>query len=328
VDRCHDVGLLRLYDSTTGELSKEIATSAGPVRQIAFVAGGEQVAIICGGAPTPIDCAAPSLGPPLREDIARLLASKPAPDFSKLVGEVWDIASGKRTAEHAIEANVSAPLADLVRKASLTVATASDSRLVAGEATNQLLVMREGVVVSRDCETCPTPKMHHRAQEFSGASLRQCVSRAMAKPSPRRARAPLFSNHPVRRIHLASGKEKTIGAHHDTVRSVAVSPDGALIASVSQDTQLQVVTPAGQAVFQGSHPNKLMKVVFSNDGKMLATATAFDGQVYLWSVEERKNSPFPGRTDDGSRWLRSRRKAIGHGRFERAVKVWNVESEH
>jgi len=91
---------------------------------------------------------------------------------------------------------------------------------------------------------------------------------------------------------VATGKEQaTLKGHPDRVRSVAFSPDGKTLASVSVDEDSlngkpgelklwDVQTLKELATLKG-HTDKVSSVAFSPDGKTLASAS-IDRTIKLW----------------------------------------------
>jgi eukaryotic-like serine/threonine-protein kinase len=81
----------------------------------------------------------------------------------------------------------------------------------------------------------------------------------------------------------ADAAPQTFTGHSDTVSGLAFSPDGELLASVSQDRMLKVWRhETGELLYSlVVHPDRANSVDFSPDGRTIATAGR-DGQVKLW----------------------------------------------
>jgi len=80
--------------------------------------------------------------------------------------------------------------------------------------------------------------------------------------------------------------------HTSSVRSVAFSPDGKLVASGSRDDTIRFwdsVTGAARGTLKG-HTNSVYSVIFSPDSKFVASGSG-DDTVRLW--EEKLYPPHP-----------------------------------
>jgi WD40 repeat protein len=73
--------------------------------------------------------------------------------------------------------------------------------------------------------------------------------------------------------------------HSDTVTSVAISPDGKMLASASSDSTIKLWDVLGGKLLRNleGHGGKVQAVAISPDGKMLASASS-DSTIKLWDV--------------------------------------------
>ena len=82
--------------------------------------------------------------------------------------------------------------------------------------------------------------------------------------------------------------EKTTGTltHDAAIRNIAVSPDGGLLASASEDGNVQLWDPNTETLLNvlRGHTEKVLDVVFSPDGTLLASASE-DNTVRLWDLK-------------------------------------------
>ena len=104
-------------------------------------------------------------------------------------------------------------------------------------------------------------------------------------------------------VHLwdpITGQTTATLAHDATIRSIAFSPDGLLLASTSEDSTVQLWNPETfehLATF-GGHTDIIQNVDFSPNGWLLASASA-DNTVRLWNLETRTSqATLQGHTDN------------------------------
>ncbi|MEQ8467418.1 WD40 domain-containing protein [Coleofasciculus sp. E1-EBD-02] len=83
---------------------------------------------------------------------------------------------------------------------------------------------------------------------------------------------------------------QTLKGHSELVRSVAISPNGQILASSSNDQTIKLWNlPTGKLLYTlAGHSSMVTSVAFSPDGKTLASASNLavgDGNIKLWNVE-------------------------------------------
>jgi WD40 repeat protein/tetratricopeptide (TPR) repeat protein/cell division protein FtsB len=87
------------------------------------------------------------------------------------------------------------------------------------------------------------------------------------------------------------GVARRLGDHKEPIRTVAVHPDGKLLATGGMDGAVRVWNlDTGEAISTlGTHPSKVTSVAFNSDGRLLASANGdFDakapGEIKLWDT--------------------------------------------
>ncbi len=136
-----------------------------------------------------------------------------------------------------------------------------------------------------------------------------------------------FPESGLRLWDTASGKLLWKGAHRETVRTVAFSPDGGLLISTSNDDtarfwDVRSGQPIGQEMV---HRGEVFAAAFSPDGRLAVTG-GYDATVRLWDVPSGRPVGEPMRhegmvfstafSSDGTRLLT--------GSADRTARLWDV----
>ncbi|TVY71375.1 Vegetative incompatibility protein HET-E-1 [Lachnellula suecica] len=126
-----------------------------------------------------------------------------------------------------------------------------------------------------------------------------------------------------------TGDELQRFEHHDKIEKIAISPDGRLLVLGSFETvsMWDIANGTEKQSFEG-HKGWLSNIIFSSDGKMLAT-TSNDKTIKLWDTTvntKRKISD-----EDHKSWVNvlafsPDRKMLASGSHDNTVKLWDAMS--
>lgn len=118
--------------------------------------------------------------------------------------------------------------------------------------------------------------------------------------------------------------------HGDAVRAVAVSGDGALLATASDDGYIRLFDagePGSQPIWVGELGTEARAVAFDPEGGLLA-AGGFDGSLLVWNLRRPADAParLAGHTAAVSALAFGRGGRLMSGGFDGQVRLWRSES--
>ncbi|UQA59483.1 WD40 repeat domain-containing serine/threonine protein kinase [Polyangium aurulentum] len=124
------------------------------------------------------------------------------------------------------------------------------------------------------------------------------------------------------------GASRVVLTHDDAVRSAAFSPDGARIATTSEDLALRVwnADGSGKPLVLRGHDARVFAATFSPDGKRIASAS-WDKTVRVWNADG-SGEPLVLRGHDHYVYAASFSpdgKRIASASWDRTVRVWNAD---
>ncbi len=137
------------------------------------------------------------------------------------------------------------------------------------------------------------------------------------------------SNKNVKLWNIEEEEPITLGAHEDSVLSIAWSPEGNTIASASADNTVKIWDTRGKLLqtLKG-HDGRINSVKFSPDGKKIATASE-DNTVRLWSLLDKKLKKLE---EDNQALFSSvawnpKGNNIAFGTKEGTIEIWRLKQE-
>ena len=161
------------------------------------------------------------------------------------------------------------------------------------------------------------------------AATAALITACSPTPTPTPTPTPKPSPTPTPTPIVVEAKEKCSGleAHRDTVSSIAISPDGKLLASASGDSTIKLWNLNDGSLVRElkGHTRRVNSVAFSPEGSLVASGS-LDNTVRLWRVSDGSLvRELKGHTD----WVRSVAfspdgSLVASGSNDNTVRLWRV----
>ena len=153
------------------------------------------------------------------------------------------------------------------------------------------------------------------------------ISRNTPPPSPTAPR-PNTDNQTVYPSPTNYVLAKTLKGHSDPVWSVAISPDGQLLASGSLDETIKIWNLGSGELLHDltGYSNPVRSVAFSPDGQLLASGSL--NKIEIWNLESGKLlRTLNGHSDPVmSVAISPDRQLLASGSDDKTIKIWNLGS--
>ncbi|NER36447.1 MAG: hypothetical protein F6J93_21095 [Oscillatoria sp. SIO1A7] len=160
---------------------------------------------------------------------------------------------------------------------------------------------REQGVLTKVLLDALDPELHPAGELISSYTIKRFIDQTLSSNPVLKGQIPLVkhfgeeilfwpgSKKTKRKVRQLWKLEYTLDAHSDRVSSVAISPDGKIIASSSHDRTVKLwnLTTGQLLKALAGHSSAVLSVAFSPDGKTLASASNMefqDGNIKLWDV--------------------------------------------
>lgn len=176
-------------------------------------------------------------------------------------------------------------------------------------------------------EQLDTEKIDYIQSLLAANNYQDCITAAQNFPesSPQYAAAQELLSQCQDVISWKQVKVNTFPIHRAAVQSVAVSPDGTIIASGSRDNTTRLWHIETGEVLQNfvGNSSAILSVDFSNDGLSLAAGTQLS-QVIEWNLETIEwYPPLVGTSPIQAVQISPDNRAIATGSADGNVRVWN-----
>ncbi len=151
---------------------------------------------------------------------------------------------------------------------------------------------------------------------------------ATRKSSPSGVMTPPTPSAPALPTRLQ--QSLLFSAHQQTVRAIAWSPDGSLLASGADDGWLLIWTPDGQVQQRISHPAGIAALAWGPSGKVLASGSGisvrfFDG--YTGTLLAPARSAHTGQVSSLA-WSQATGQPLVSGSQDKRAVVWDTQAFH
>ncbi len=214
-----------------------------------------------------------------------------------------------------------------------TLATALIATTLMGVlAIVRIVEARDQATQERDRATLAEKRATERADTLTLAEARGAAARnPIASIAWLKTLSPAFTHYRVARVIAADALTRSVPrvlrGHTAVVNRVRFSPDGRLLATVSDDRSVRLwdVATGAVRVLEG-HADEVWAVAFSPDGKLLASSGK-DGVLRLWRTDTAEGRALQGQHDGPVgllRFLADGRRIVSRGRQEQ-VRLWDVE---
>jgi hypothetical protein len=291
---------------------------------------------VAAGPPPPIEGRDPALSLDLCDIVRKAMARDPAsryPSARELAEDLTRFAAGQAVGAHRYTSGELARRFARRYRAPLLVAGAALCALAAviGAGFHHTLIERDKAEQERRAADAARSEALRRADDLTLVQARAGASR-----EPDRALAwlsslsPSFDRWSAARTIAAEaathGLAQVLRGHTESLNGLSISPDGKLVATVSDDHTARIWERAtGRSRVLSAHTDEVWYARFSPDGRLLATASK-DSTLRLWDVATLTSRVLGhDGTVNGIAFLPDGRHLVSTS-SDRRVRLWDVAS--